>query len=158
MEGLRGCGWVCGEVWYGTCMWAHGAGTCACKGRSIISSVSHHLVAVRQGFSLNQKLVILARLAGQWDLGLLLSLPANVGVMVIHSHVWPFKCGCWGFQFRSSCLQALLALEPSSSLSESFLWRKDYLDNGHCPLPCCVTAGHQDWMISSFLMVEELNG
>lgn len=60
-----------------------GNGTRTCKGRSTISSVNHHLVAVRQGFSLNQKLVILARSAGQWDLGLLLSLPASVGVMVI---------------------------------------------------------------------------
>lgn len=68
-----------------------GDGTRTCKGRSIISSVNHHLVAVRQGFSLNQKLVILARSAGQWDLGLLLSLPASVGVMVIDSHAWPFK-------------------------------------------------------------------
>lgn len=78
------------SVWV-RCDMAHacehtGAGTCTCKGRSIISSINHHLVAVRQGFALNQKLFILARLAGQWDLGLLLSLPANVGVMVIHSH------------------------------------------------------------------------
>jgi hypothetical protein len=85
------------------------------KGRHpLSSSVILCLVTLSEGLLLNQKLVVLARLAGQGAPRGYISLPFNVGVIGPCGHVW-LLCGCKMLEPRSlhlhskySYLQSLL--------------------------------------------------